>query len=88
MFGAQAASGGESSPAPPIAPNTADSPQYEIASSRPSPIPKSAPRRPVVTANGTAINVMTSATNGKAILRCSATRYGTTSKPLIRSAAM
>ena len=46
------------------------------------PMPYSAPRRPVVTANGTASSVMMTVTNGKAIFRCSATICGTTLAPL------
>ena len=45
----------------------------------PTPTPYSAPRRPVVTAKGTPMSVITSVTNGNAILRYSATSSSRTS---------
>ena len=54
----------------------------------PIPIPYSAPRRPVVTPNGTASSDITSVTNGNAILRWSSTASGTTLTPLWDSSSM
>ena len=51
-------------------------------------MPYIAPRRPVVTANGTASSVITIVTNGNESLRSSATSCALTSNPLARSPAV
>ena len=69
MFGAQPARKGGRTPLRPIATNALLIIQYESASTIPRPIPYIVPRRPVLTPNGTASSVMTTVTNGNAILR-------------------
>ena len=81
MLGAHAARTGERIPPEPTAANTLTISQYTMASTMPIPTPYRAPRRPVLTAKGTARSVMTTVTKGKATLRCSDTIYGITLNP-------